>query len=294
MAISSRFGRTGLTTPHMHHGSAEEKVLYEYAGTEDFWNAFGDAAGPVDLDGKDVVDIGCGWGGKALHYAERSNLRSIVGFDLPGLFDPAVPQAIAENRGLTQCRFGVGTAEEIPFPAESFDVAILDDVIEHVRSPAVAMAECRRVLRPGGLALVKFPSFKMMGAHHLDRALTAPFLHFLLPIRIWARGLNDYLLRSDGAGGFEPFDEVVATDYHPAITRNLNGIDFEAFREIVLELGFEPRILETVPARIRKTNPLRTTVAWGYEAATRWPGVRERLGVTVAFAGTRDVGPPSP
>lgn len=287
MLLSQRTGRTGLATPHMHGGSAEEKVLYEYEGTADFWNAFSGVVGPADLAGKDVVDIGCGWGGKAICYAEQTGLRSIEGFDLPEFFDPAVPQAVAAERGLTNCRFGVGTAEDIPFPDESFDVAIIDDVLEHVRSPARAMAECHRVLRPGGLAIVKFPSFKMMGAHHLDRALTWPGLHFFVPVRVWAAGLNDYLLRSEGRAHFEPFDEIAATDYHPAITRNLNGVDFSSFEQIVRSTGFTPLILEPVPARIRREGLIRRLLAPAYAAAIRLPGLRERLAVTIAFAGRR-------
>lgn len=42
----------------------------------------------------------------------------------------------------------------MPYPADSFDIVVSDQVIEHLASPAKAIAECQRVLRPGGLAIV--------------------------------------------------------------------------------------------------------------------------------------------
>lgn len=42
----------------------------------------------------------------------------------------------------------------LPFDDESFDFVVADQVLEHVAGdPLVAMRECRRVLRPGGLAI---------------------------------------------------------------------------------------------------------------------------------------------
>ncbi|WP_104991374.1 class I SAM-dependent methyltransferase [Deinococcus sp. NW-56] len=52
--------------------------------------------------------------------------------------------------------FGIqrGVAERLPFPAASFDAVLLVRVLAHLPGPARALAEARRVLRPGGQLVV--------------------------------------------------------------------------------------------------------------------------------------------
>ncbi len=127
----------------------------------------------------------------------------------------------------------------------------------------------------------------MMSAHHLDRALTWPGLHFLVPLRTWARGLNHQLLRNGGSANFEPFDEVVRTPYHRAVTRNLNGLGFDDLTKIVQRSGLTVQHLEIVPAQIAQTTLPRRLSAAAYATAIQLPSLRERLGVTIVFAGSR-------
>jgi len=49
------------------------------------------------------------------------------------------------------------SADAIPLPDASFDVVVLTQVLEHVRRPAVVIAEIARVLRPGGRLLATVP-----------------------------------------------------------------------------------------------------------------------------------------
>ncbi len=52
----------------------------------------------------------------------------------------------------------VGSAESIPFPNGFFDLVLSSNVFEHLSDPGAAMEEVRRVLRPGGLFLIKTPN----------------------------------------------------------------------------------------------------------------------------------------
>ncbi|ULH16335.1 class I SAM-dependent methyltransferase [Deinococcus sp. KNUC1210] len=47
-----------------------------------------------------------------------------------------------------------GDAHALPFPAQSFDVVLMLRVLAHLHTPALALAEARRVLRPGGRLVV--------------------------------------------------------------------------------------------------------------------------------------------
>lgn len=47
-----------------------------------------------------------------------------------------------------------GDASALPFSAETFDVVVFTEVLEHARQPFDAVDEIRRVLRPGGVLLL--------------------------------------------------------------------------------------------------------------------------------------------
>jgi SAM-dependent methyltransferase len=51
-----------------------------------------------------------------------------------------------------------GEAERLPFPDDSFDLTTCQTVLIHLRDPAAAIAEMRRVTRPGGLVAVAEPN----------------------------------------------------------------------------------------------------------------------------------------
>jgi hypothetical protein len=48
----------------------------------------------------------------------------VEGFDLPGVFDPAVPAAFAAERGVAGCTFRTGYAEKIPYGDAEFDAVL--------------------------------------------------------------------------------------------------------------------------------------------------------------------------
>jgi SAM-dependent methyltransferase len=52
-----------------------------------------------------------------------------------------------------------GSALALPFAAGSFDVVTAFDVLEHCAPEATALAEVRRVLRPGGRLLLSVPAY---------------------------------------------------------------------------------------------------------------------------------------
>ncbi|MCA2217896.1 class I SAM-dependent methyltransferase [Jidongwangia harbinensis] len=70
---------------------------------------------------------------------------------------------VARTRGLTVLR---GDATNLPLRAGTVDLVTAFDVIEHIEDDYLAVAEIRRVLRPGGTLLVTVPAdMRLWSAH---------------------------------------------------------------------------------------------------------------------------------
>ncbi len=104
--------------------------------------------------GMRVLDAGCGPGSITLGLATAVAPGEVIGIDAqPSLVDQA--RALAVQRGVTNVRFEVANVYDLPFPDGSFDAALANSVLEHLREPVRALKELRRVLRPGGIAGVR-------------------------------------------------------------------------------------------------------------------------------------------
>jgi SAM-dependent methyltransferase len=128
-----------------------------------------------------VLDSGCGGGGTVLSLAEES--RFAVGLDLDGRFVGSGTRLKAEL-GLANAGFVQGDGARLPFRDAAFDLVFSHSVIEHVGSAEEYLAECRRVLKPGGrLYLSTAPYLSFAGAHLPRLRLPIP-LHLLVGRRL--------------------------------------------------------------------------------------------------------------
>jgi SAM-dependent methyltransferase len=106
-----------------------------------------------------ALDVGCGEGTHAIALADR------FGFAVTGL-DPVprhveVARAAAAGAGPV---FALGSADRLPVRDGIADLVWCRDVLVHVADLGAAYAEFRRVLRPGGRALV----YQMFGTDRLE------------------------------------------------------------------------------------------------------------------------------
>jgi len=96
--------------------------------------------------GKEVAEIGCGTGLLLERFARFASHAK--GVDLsPGMLEKA------SERGLD---VSLGSATELPWADDSFDVACSFKVLAHVPDIDVALREMTRVVRPGGYVLAEF------------------------------------------------------------------------------------------------------------------------------------------
>ena len=93
-----------------------------------------------------ILDVGCGTGYLLGRLAARLPLAEV----LAGI-DPAPAMiTVARAAAADRLRFVVGTAERLPWPAESFDLVVSTTSFDHWADQRAGLAECARVLAPGG------------------------------------------------------------------------------------------------------------------------------------------------
>ena len=104
----------------------------------------------VPLAQGDVLEIGIGTG-RNLEYYVAGRVRSIVGLD-PGTEMHGIARRRIVKSGLPVQLVGV-SARRIPFEAGAFDTVVVTYSLCSMQDPGAALAEMRRVLRPGGRLL---------------------------------------------------------------------------------------------------------------------------------------------
>jgi SAM-dependent methyltransferase len=104
----------------------------------------------VALDDRDVLDVGCGGGALVRELVARG--ARAVGLEIS-------EQQLGRARTTGIGRFVVGRAEDLPLADGSLDAVTFMRSLHHVPEPAMipALADARRVLRPGGLVYVAEP-----------------------------------------------------------------------------------------------------------------------------------------
>ncbi len=148
--------------------TAEYRTMYE-AEERHFWfrgsrrvildwvdRALADRSGD---DRPAIVDVGAGTGGVLARLDGRGEAWGAE-------WSPE-GAAFIRSRDLRVVRAGLPA---LPFRDGAFDLALSLDVFEHVADDGAAMAEVRRILRPGGRLIATVPALRWLWSEH-DEAL---------------------------------------------------------------------------------------------------------------------------
>lgn len=110
-----------------------------------------------DNDNK-ILDAGCGPGG---NFALLSKYGKLFAVD-------ASEHALEYAGRLNLAELKQGTVESLPYADNTFDLVFCIEVIYHnwVRDKAKALAEFNRVLKPGGILIIREPAFNWLRSHH--------------------------------------------------------------------------------------------------------------------------------
>lgn len=167
------------------------------------------------VSGGRLLDIGCATGNFLRGMAEQPGEWDLHGVEL----SDEVAQIARERYGL---QIKTGTLEQAAFPDAHFEAITLWDVLEHLHDPGATLQEIWRILKPGGLLVIRVPNqdswdarlfgkywagldaprhLYVFGTETLDRALRqngfqiidhssgiGSYVTFVLSVRFWMRG----------------------------------------------------------------------------------------------------------
>ena len=148
---STRNGGGEIALPDEHYASYYEDVAPLSQPTQVRLEEWGRTLERYRDIGR-VLEVGCGAG----HFLETVKVR---GFEPWGTEVSDSAFKLLQNRGFRVLK---GDLLSHSLPSSHFDAVALFEVIEHLENPSEYLAECRRLLRQGGVLLLTTPNFKSL------------------------------------------------------------------------------------------------------------------------------------
>ncbi len=148
-------------------------------------NFFNTLLGEVKrLNPQSILDVGCGEGFTLERFRKVGIGRKLVGIDF-------LENAIQIGRGLhPELKLQQATIYDIPFKANSFDLVICNEVLEHIDHPEKALAELERVTKSNCIISVPFEPWFML-ANFLRGKNISRWGNDIEHIQHWSRsGIN--------------------------------------------------------------------------------------------------------
>ena len=111
-----------------------------------------------DINGKKILDVGCGKGNHLVAFARR-------GFSAFGIDKLRESNEALDQFDIRECDL---ERDPFPFESDSLDVVFSKSVIEHVGNADNFLFETKRVLKPNGLAILMCPDWKTQAHMYWD------------------------------------------------------------------------------------------------------------------------------
>lgn len=177
----------------------------------------------------DILDVGCGIGGSTLHLARQFNANA-TGITLSPKQAQRARQRAAAAGIAYKANFQVANALAMPFADNSFDLVWSLESGEHMPDKGQFLAECCRVLRPGGTLMMatwchRNPPPALTGAE--EQLLSQVYELFHLPYVI---SLAEY----EAIARSLPLSQVQSADWSKAVA---------PFWDVVIDSAINPQAL---------------------------------------------------
>ena len=169
-----------------------------------------------NLEGKVVIDFGCGSGVEAVEIAERG-ARRVIGLDKQQRLLNQARQRALKAGVADRCLFATETAEKA-------DIILSIDSFEHFDDPAAILRTMRSLLKDDGVVLVEFgpPWSHPLGGHLFS---VFPWAHLVFTEQCLIRWRSDF--KQDGATRFSEFEGGLNQMTIRRFKKRVGGSDLE-------------------------------------------------------------------
>jgi len=105
----------------------------------------------IDASGKNVLDIGCGCGGAAIHFIKNHGAKSVLGIDTESLVIQRAEELAAKYDLSNLVQFRCVKPGPLDIQDESVDLVFSKEVFLHIPNKDDLIKDIYRVLKPGGM-----------------------------------------------------------------------------------------------------------------------------------------------
>lgn len=148
MGLRTRFWTPFFGVPSGLIGQVGARMMASMKGR--FYRSM---AAELELQADDeLLDVGCG---SAKFFVDHAaHVRYVAGLDASELQVEMARRRLAERIALGTAEIALGDAADLPWEDDRFSVVTSLDALKFMPDPRAALREMRRVLRPGGRAVI--------------------------------------------------------------------------------------------------------------------------------------------
>ncbi len=209
-----------------------------------------------DIQGKEILEIGCGHGGITCFLA-MNGAKRVVGIDLNtynlSIAEKFHKQLVHNVLGSSEARLNVEFLEKnataLDYPSGCFDIVWAENVFEHFMEPEAVMKEAFRVLRPGGRLVVPiFSSIYSKHGAHVKQGLKVPWSNLFFSEKTICNTL--FRLAQENPQVLEMYPGLAENPSNIRELRrykDLNDITFGKFKRMAVACGYQ---IESFQSRV--------------------------------------------